>query len=386
MTRPSQRTLQQRLADGVVARRRGLRLRARAPRLHQGRPVRARGDPRRARRAAPAAPRVPARRLRRDGGADLLRAPRQAARRRARRRARGDEPPGGQDRQRDRRRGRRARGRQHLQHLGLRPRGPGGVGRGGPRAVRGAARLGGRGGHRLRHRRDQRLPRRGAHRPARSARSSACRRWSPSRACSRRRPTTATTTSRRAGSSPTTARRSSGLNCSRGPETMLPLLEAIRAAVDVAVAAQPVPVPDLAGDAGLRVAGAGDGRHAFPIQLEPFQCTRFEMADFALRARDIGVDYIGICCGGGPHHVRAMAEALGRETPASRYSPAIELHPVLGHADEPHGGRWAAGPRRISSCSSEDVVHAGGGVGVQTASPREGGRAVSPPGCGGRVG
>jgi betaine-homocysteine S-methyltransferase len=25
-----------------------------------------------------------------------------------------------------------------------------------------------------------------------------------------------------------------------------------------------------------------------------------------------------------------MAEALGRETPASRYSPAIELHPVLG--------------------------------------------------------
>ena len=26
----------------------------------------------------------------------------------------------------------------------------------------------------------------------------------------------------------------------------------------------------------------------------------------------IGVDYIGICCGGAPHHVRAMAEALGR--------------------------------------------------------------------------
>ena len=25
-----------------------------------------------------------------------------------------------------------------------------------------------------------------------------------------------------------------------------------------------------------------------------------------------------------------MAEALGRVTPASRYSPAIELHPILG--------------------------------------------------------
>jgi betaine-homocysteine S-methyltransferase len=89
-----------------------------------------------------------------------------------------------------------------------------------------------------------------------------------------------------------------GLNCSRGPETKLPLLERIR---------------------------------------------RFEMADFARRARDIGVDYIGICCGGAPHHVRAMAEALGRETPASRYSPALELHPVLGGADRELMGGWAAG-------------------------------------------
>jgi betaine-homocysteine S-methyltransferase len=68
------------------------------------------------------------------------------------------------------------------------------------------------------------------------------------------------------------------------------------------------------------------------------------MAGFALRARDVGVDYIGICCGAGPHHVRAMAEALGRTTPASRYSPAIDLHPVLGtptSRTELMGG-WAA--------------------------------------------
>jgi betaine-homocysteine S-methyltransferase len=41
-----------------------------------------------------------------------------------------------------------------------------------------------------------------------------------------------------------------------------------------------------------------------------------------------------------------MAEALGRETPASRYSPAIELHPVLGAArggdGEPLMGGWSA--------------------------------------------
>ena len=127
-----------------------------------------------------------------------------------------------------------------------------------------------------------------------------------------------------------------GLNCSRGPETMLPLLEEIRAAVDVPVAAQPVPYRTSA------ATPAFESLHGFPIQLEPFQCTRFEMAAFARRARDIGVDYIGTCCGGGPHHVRAMAEALGRDTPGSRYSPAIELHPVLGDAEHELMGGWRA--------------------------------------------
>jgi betaine-homocysteine S-methyltransferase len=141
-----------------------------------------------------------------------------------------------------------------------------------------------------------------------------------------------------------------GLNCSRGPATMLPLLERIRAAVDVAVAAQPVPYRTSPATPAFESLQSEDGRRMFPIELESFQCTRFEMADFARQAREIGVDYIGICCGAGPHHVRAMAEALGRETPASRYSPAIELHPVLGggrrEGSEPIMGGWNAGEQR----------------------------------------
>ena len=135
-----------------------------------------------------------------------------------------------------------------------------------------------------------------------------------------------------------------GLNCSRGPATMLPLLERIRAAVDVPIAAQPVPFRTSPAVPAFESLAADDGRRLFPLELEPFLCTRFEMAEFARRARDIGVDYIGICCGGAPHHVRAMAEALGRETPASRYSPAIELHRVLGtRLDEEIMGGWRTG-------------------------------------------
>jgi betaine-homocysteine S-methyltransferase len=135
-----------------------------------------------------------------------------------------------------------------------------------------------------------------------------------------------------------------GLNCSRGPATMLPLLEAIRAAVDIPVAAQPVPYRTTEATPAFEALEA-DGRHLFPLELEPHLCTRFEMADFARQAAALGVNYIGICCGGAPHHVRAMAEALGRETPASRYSPDIALHPVLGTSgiESQVMGGWAAG-------------------------------------------
>jgi betaine-homocysteine S-methyltransferase len=133
-----------------------------------------------------------------------------------------------------------------------------------------------------------------------------------------------------------------GLNCSRGPETMLPLLERIRRAVDVPIAAQPVPYRTSPAVPAFESLSGEDGQRLFPIQLERFQCTRFEMADFARRAKEIGVDYIGACCGAGPHHIRSMAEALGRTPVAGRYSPAIELHPVMGEAEREIMGGWVA--------------------------------------------
>jgi betaine-homocysteine S-methyltransferase len=121
-----------------------------------------------------------------------------------------------------------------------------------------------------------------------------------------------------------------GLNCDRGPETMLPISEQIRASVSCYVAAQPVPYKTNARRPTFESLRTDGGEQAFPLLLEPFLCNRFEMAAFARKAQTIGVNYIGICCGGAPHYVRAMAEALGRSVPASKYSPAMELHPVLG--------------------------------------------------------
>jgi methionine synthase I (cobalamin-dependent) len=121
-----------------------------------------------------------------------------------------------------------------------------------------------------------------------------------------------------------------GLNCSRGPETMLPIIDRIRASVSCSVAAQPVPYRTTSEQPTMQSLRDANGARVFPLALDPLLCTRFDLADFAIAARDLGVNYIGICCGGAPHHVRSMAEALGRTVPASRYSPDLTLHPILG--------------------------------------------------------
>jgi betaine-homocysteine S-methyltransferase len=68
----------------------------------------------------------------------------------------------------------------------------------------------------------------------------------------------------------------------------------------------------------------------FPTALDPFVCNRYEIADFARRASALGVRYLGVCCGAGPHHIRAMAEALGRRPPASRFTADMSKHAFLG--------------------------------------------------------
>ncbi|MBV8496539.1 MAG: homocysteine S-methyltransferase family protein, partial [Gammaproteobacteria bacterium] len=113
-----------------------------------------------------------------------------------------------------------------------------------------------------------------------------------------------------------------GLNCHRGPNTMLPMIREIRAAVKCHVAALPVPyrtTPAQPAFMSLTDPCCGNAR-AFPVGLDPFVCTRAEIADFGREAFALGVRYLGVCCGAGPHHIRALAESLGRHPPASRYT------------------------------------------------------------------
>ena len=99
-----------------------------------------------------------------------------------------------------------------------------------------------------------------------------------------------------------------GMNCLRPPEHMLPAMEQMRRAVPGFLACQPTAYrtpkqkPDFT------------SLPEFPYALDPLQLTRKEMADYALQAREIGINYIGACCGAVAIHIREMARALGKRS------------------------------------------------------------------------
>jgi 5-methyltetrahydrofolate--homocysteine methyltransferase len=88
-----------------------------------------------------------------------------------------------------------------------------------------------------------------------------------------------------------------GANCGKGPEEMERVMSEM-------VAVKPPDVYLIAqANAGLPKTGP-DG------QLQ-YDATPEVMAAYAVRMRELGVRYIGACCGSTPAHIAAMREALG---------------------------------------------------------------------------
>jgi betaine-homocysteine S-methyltransferase len=130
-----------------------------------------------------------------------------------------------------------------------------------------------------------------------------------------------------------------GLNCIRGPKTLLPLIKKVRAAVDCHVGALPVPYRTTEAEPSFQSLTDPDcdcipGGRPFPTALDPFTCNRYEIGQFATEALEAGIRYMGVCCGNGAHHTRSMAEALGRTPPASRYSADMSKHSFLGDNEQ----------------------------------------------------
>ncbi|UJF24720.1 homocysteine S-methyltransferase family protein [Suttonella sp. R2A3] len=129
-----------------------------------------------------------------------------------------------------------------------------------------------------------------------------------------------------------------GMNCFRGPETMMPYLREIRKAVQCHVGALPIPYrtndkePTFfnLSDHDNCTCPSPHGR-TFPTALDPLYCNRYEIGQFAKEAYALGIHYLGVCCGASPMHIREVAEAVGLTTKASRYSENMANHFMYGN-------------------------------------------------------
>ena len=125
-----------------------------------------------------------------------------------------------------------------------------------------------------------------------------------------------------------------GTNCNRGPATTLPVLKRIRNAVEGPICGAPAIYRTTPEEPFFMTLTdkccTAPWKRPFPTALEPFLCTRYEAADFAVEAFEQGVQVIGLCCGNGPHHTRSVAEALGKVTKRSKFSPDMSKHYMLG--------------------------------------------------------
>lgn len=104
-----------------------------------------------------------------------------------------------------------------------------------------------------------------------------------------------------------------GINCHFGPYVMLKAIRMMKEALDKAglnVHLMTQPLGYLTPDAKKQ--GFIDLKE-FPFALEPRVCTRWDMHRYAREAYEMGIRFIGGCCGFEPYHIRALSEELQKE-------------------------------------------------------------------------
>jgi betaine-homocysteine S-methyltransferase len=128
-----------------------------------------------------------------------------------------------------------------------------------------------------------------------------------------------------------------GMNCFRGPNTMMPYLKEIRKALKCHVAALPINYRTTKENPTFFNLPDNNGctchtphKTPFPTALDPMQCNRYEIGKFAKEAFDLGINYLGVCCGANPMLIREVAEAVGLKVSASKYRENMSSHFLFG--------------------------------------------------------
>ncbi|XP_071818892.1 S-methylmethionine--homocysteine S-methyltransferase BHMT2-like [Apostichopus japonicus] len=123
-----------------------------------------------------------------------------------------------------------------------------------------------------------------------------------------------------------------GLNCANGPETILGYMELIRkSGVKIPLACVPVLYRTSEKEPTfMKLTDPNTGDNVFPRNLDCTLCSRDDIFKFGKRCQELGISYLGLCCGNAASYTRTLCESIGRTPPASQFSPKMELHCFFG--------------------------------------------------------
>ena len=114
-----------------------------------------------------------------------------------------------------------------------------------------------------------------------------------------------------------------GVNCTRGPEMTLDVVQDIvKVCPPEKIAALPIAYRTTAKEPSfmdLNDTVCPDNNPVYPRGMEPFCVSPTEIMSFTKSCTNLGLKYLGICCGNSGELTRTMAETMGRKPPASRY-------------------------------------------------------------------
>ena len=114
-----------------------------------------------------------------------------------------------------------------------------------------------------------------------------------------------------------------GSNCFRGPDMMIEVVEEIiRYCPPARVCALPIAYRTSQEHPtffSFTDSVCPENNPAYPRGMEPFSVSQIEIKNFTKKCLELGLKYIGICCGNSGELTRTMAEAMGRTPPASKY-------------------------------------------------------------------
>ncbi|XP_011375599.1 S-methylmethionine--homocysteine S-methyltransferase BHMT2 [Pteropus vampyrus] len=129
-----------------------------------------------------------------------------------------------------------------------------------------------------------------------------------------------------------------GVNCRFGPTTSLKTIKLMKEGLQAAGLKAHLMVQSL----GFHTPDCGKGGFLdlpeYPFGLEPRVATRWDIQKYAREAYNLGVRYIGGCCGFEPYHIRAIAEELAPER--GFWPPASDKHGSWGSGLNMHTKPW----------------------------------------------